>query len=75
MTTITKRVSDTITDNSVRRVLTSGVVAGAPATIGGDTWGGTWGNTWGRTWYNGTPAATASPASPAVDVTKRVTGV
>lgn len=72
MTTITNRISGSITADATKRVATSGEVSEIPPVFSNDTWGGTWGSTWGLTWYNATALVPATEESPAADVTRRV---
>ncbi len=80
MTTITKRVSGTITEGKTKRVDYFGATDITPGTLANDTWGGTWGGvgtkglTWGKAWFTGGPEVPAIPAAPAVDVAQRVSG-
>jgi len=69
MTTITKRVDDSVTESLTNRVPTSGASIGA---TGNDTWDGTWGLNWGLTWFNLT---VGSEAVPSPIITSRVSGV
>lgn len=57
-----------------RRVTTAGFVPGSPGSLGTSTWGRTWGLTWGGTWSSAQAATEDTPASPAVDVTARISG-
>ena len=81
MTIITKRISAVASGGQTKRVASSGSTAASASSIGTDTWGRTWGgamtslSSWGRTWFYGTEASGTTPASPAVSVTARVSGV
>lgn len=70
----TKRIAAIVTADLTKRVLTSGEVAAIAPSFAGDPWGGSWGSTWGNSWRIATPGTAAIPASPAVDVTARVSG-
>ena len=80
-TGITSRVGSAPSASTTKRVATTGASDGTPASLGTDTWGGSWGGfggtlglTWGKTWFYGTLATAATGASPAIDVTARVSG-
>jgi hypothetical protein len=72
-TSLTSRVGSAPSADTTKRVFTQSASAGSGTSIGGDTWGGTWGGTWARCWYNATAASDATDASPAIDVTQRIT--
>lgn len=86
-TVITKRVSDatdTITETSTLRVVTTGLVVANPPTLGTRNWGETWGgfvslapaqdrdSCWGRTWNTGGTATDVTSASPSINNTNRI---
>lgn len=63
-----------ITPAITKRVPVSGAADGAPAYVGGNPWGVTWSVAWGPYWANVIEAEAGASASPAIDVTPRVTG-
>jgi hypothetical protein len=72
-TTVTSRVGSAPTADNTKRVATTGAVPASGGGPGNSTWGGSWGLSWGFTWYNVSVAGGATPASPAIDVTQRIT--
>lgn len=74
MTTITSRVDASPAASNTLRVAVQGAAAAIPASYGADRWNGSWGPTWGFTWHGTNAAIPAVSASPAVDVTARISG-
>lgn len=72
-TTISKRISGSLTAGNTKRLAYNGTVQ----TAGGDTWGGSWGGkgTSGNSWTNSWSFVTlAQAASPLESSTKRIAG-
>lgn len=82
-TSVTKRLSSSLTESTTKRVTTTGGSDAIAASLGGDAWGGAWGgfsaggsvdtiSAFGGTFSYGTVAVAASGANPYPDNTVRV---
>jgi hypothetical protein len=70
--TITRRVTVAPAADNTKRIAASGAVAAVDASLTIDLWTRSWGGTWGFTWYGVSAAIAGVAASPAIDVTARV---